>query len=291
MQGRNIILVAIAVILGLVAVILANSYFTGVEERQAKVAREQKLTRIVVAAKELPFGTVLNEQNVRLTNWPENSVPVGAFTSIADATAGGNAALRTIVVGEPVLASKLSNRPTLSANLPEGQYAVAIPVSAVAAVGGFVRPGDLVDVLLTRQIPGGGADGNDRMTDVVLSSVPVLAIDVDANEQSTSPKVGKTATVQVDTLGAQKLALAQQLGVLSLALRNATDQTVTAASTVLPNQLTARNIRIAARTNSAPRTVPPMMTPPVSVAARKSGPMMTIVRGSEPSEYEVQRGY
>lgn len=295
MQGRNIILVGIAIVLGLVAVLMVNSYFSGVEERQAKVARQQQLTRIVVAAKELPFGTVLNDQNVMLVNWPSNSVPAGAFTTVADAMGKGNATLRNIVQGEPILASKLSNRPTLSANLPNGQYAVAVPVSAVAAVGGFVRPGDLVDVLLTRQIPGDSAGGNDKMTDVVLSSVPVLAVDVDADEKSTKPSIGKTATLQVDTLGAQKLALAQQLGVLSLALRNAADQTVTAASTVLPSQLTARNIRMAAKTAPTPSAAPMIARaitslPAGIIAPRKSGPMMTIFRGSQSSEYEVQRG-
>ncbi|GFM29432.1 Flp pilus assembly protein CpaB [Novosphingobium sp. PY1] len=296
MQGRNIILIGIAVVLGLIAVLLANSYFSGVEQRQAKIAREQNLSQIVVATKELPFGTVLNDQNVRLANWPSNSIPEGAFTSIADAAGKGNATLRSIVAGEPVLASKLSSRPTLSANLPAGQYAVAVPISAVAAAGGFIRPGDTVDVLLTRKIPGDGAAADDKMTDVVLSTVPVLAIDVDASEKSTEPKAeSKTATLQVDTLGAQKLALAQQLGVLSLALRNATDQTVTAASTVLPNQLTARKLYIASRESRAPSApaapISRSVMSPATSAPRRSGPMMTIFRGSEPSQYEVQRGY
>ncbi|GGB86198.1 Flp pilus assembly protein CpaB [Novosphingobium endophyticum] len=295
MQGRNIILIGIAVVLGLVAVILANSYFSGVEQRQERIAREQELTRIVVAAKELPFGTVLNDQNIMLATWPAKSVPAGAFTSIADAARGGNAVLRPIVAGEPILASKLSNRPTLSANLPAGQYAVAIPISAVAAVGGFVRPGDLVDVLLTRQIPGDGANGNDKMTDVVLSSVPVLAIDVDASDKSTEPKAdSKTATLQVDTLGAQKLALARELGALSLALRNAADQTVTTASTVIPTQLSARNIRIAEKSGSSAPSVPQLARSVMSLPAaapRKTGPLMTVFRGSESSDYEVQRGY
>lgn len=296
MQGRNVVLLGIAIILGLIAVVLANSYFSGVEERQAKIAREQKLGQVVVATKELPFGTVINDQNVRLVNWPSDSVPDGAFESISAAIGSGNATLRNIVAGEPVLASKLSSRPTLSANLPTGQYAVAVPISAVAAAGGFIRPGDTVDVLLTRKIPGDGASADDKMTDVVLSTVPVLAIDVDASEKSMEPTAaGKTATLQVDTLGAQKLALAQQLGVLSLALRNATDQTVTAASTVLPNQLTARKIYIASRESRAPSapaaSISRSVMSPATSAPRRSGPMMTIFRGSEPSQYEVQRGY
>ncbi|MBH0112567.1 Flp pilus assembly protein CpaB [Novosphingobium sp. YJ-S2-02] len=297
MQGRNLILIAVAMLLGIIAVVVTNAYFSGVEEKQAQVAKQQELRQIVVAAAELPFGTVLNEQNVKLVSWPASSVPEGAILSLADAIKGGQATLRPIVAGEPVLTSKLSGRPTLSANLPKGQFAVAVPASAVAAAGGFVRPGDMVDVLLTRKIPGDGAANDDKMTDVVLTAVPVLAVDVDANDKSTEPTVGKTVTLQVDTLGAQKLALSQQLGVLSLALRNAADTTVTEFSTVVPPQLSTRNFRIG-KTATAPAPAVAAIAAParrVSTVAkpapRRFGPTMTIFRGAEPSDYEVQRGY
>ncbi|MDF2639914.1 MAG: pilus assembly protein CpaB [Novosphingobium lindaniclasticum] len=299
-KGRNLLLVGAAVTIGLAATFMANAYFSGVEERQAQVAQQQQLTRIVVAANDLPFGTVLNEQNLKLVGWPAVSVPAGAFTTLAEATRGGQATIRAIVRGEPVLASKLSGRPTLSANLPKGQFAVAVPISAATAAGGFVRPGDIVDVLLTRQMPGDNAGNQDKMTDVVLAAIPVLAVDVDANDKSTGPAVGKTATLQVDTLGAQKLALSQQLGILSLALRNAADATVTSSSTVIPPQLSARNYRIGAPRASAPSapaariapmrvnlTLPRVDTP----APRPVGLLMSVFRGNERSEYEVQRGY
>lgn len=303
-KGRNLVLVGAAAAIGLAAAFVANAYFSGVEQRQAHIAQQQKLTRIVVAATDLPFGTVLNEQNLKLVGWPAVSVPAGSYMTIADATRGGQATIRAVVEGEPVLASKLSGRPTLSANLPKGQFAVAVPISASTAAGGFVRPGDIVDVLLTRQIPGDGASNQDKMTDVVLSAIPVLAVDIDANDKNTNPAEGsKTATLQVDTLGAQKLALSQQLGVLSLALRNAADATVTESSTVLPLQLSARNYRIGAPRESAPAAAPmlaaraaPMpaaaKAPGVERAAhRPSGPSMAVFRGNERSDYEVQHAY
>jgi len=303
MQGRNLILLVVAVVIGLIAVFLANTYFSSVENRQERIAEEQKLQRIVVASQDLAFGVPLSTQNLRLANWPASSVPTGAFTSLEAAMRNGRVALRPIVVGEPVLASKVSGadgRAVLSANLPVGKVAYAIPINATAGVGGFVRPGDVVDVLLTRQIPGAGSDSssNDKMTDVLLTSIPVLGIDQNANEKDTKPATGKTATLEVDSYGAQKLALATQLGVLSLALRNVEDQAAAPQSTVIARNLSASNYVIRPR----PSGPPPaqigtavagaiMRTAATLAPARPRGPSMTVVRGAQTTEYEVLRGW
>jgi pilus assembly protein CpaB len=291
------------VVLGLVAVFLANSYFSGVEDQQQRVAEEQKLSRIVVASQDLAFGVPLSDQNLHMANWPTSSVPVGAFTSIADATRNARVALRPIVVGEPILASKVSGsdgRATLSANLPVGKVAYSVPVNDVSGVGGFVRPGDVVDVLLTRPIPGAGSSGTDKMTDVVLEAVPVLGIDQVSDESQTKPATAKTATLEVDTLGAQKLALSVQLGTLSLALRNVADMATGPRPTIVPRHLTSSGYVIPVRNSAAGGTRPARLVNAVQrtivraaaaiAPSAPRGPSMVIVRGSNPTEYEVQRG-
>lgn len=307
MQRRNWILIGIALTMGLVAVLLANSYFSGVQQQQERIAEQQKLARIVVASQDMAFGSPIGPQNLKLANWPANSVPVGAFTSIEAAANGGRVALRPIVIGEPVLASKVSGadgRATLSANLPTGKLAYSVPVSDVAGVAGFVRPGDRVDVLLTRPIPGPGSNtATDKMTDVILEAVPVLGIDQDADEKSTKPTVAKTATLEVDTLGAQKLALGIQLGTLSLALRNVADEAVGPKGTIAPRHLSVSNYYIGERKTAAPATaarpaVPQQRLPGLSAGAMSMpiprtprGPTMTVFRGSQASDYEVQSGF
>jgi len=310
MQQRNLILLGIAGVLGLFAVFLANSFFSGVEKRQETIAAQQKQARIVVAAQDMAFGTPLGLQNLRLANWPADSVPAGAFSSL-DALKGTHVALRPIVAGEPVLASKISGtdgRATLSANLPVGKLAYAVPINDVSGVGGFVRPGDVVDVILTRPMPGAGSSSStDKMTDVVLQGVPVLGVDQVADEKDTKAATAKTATLEVDTLGAQKLALSIQLGALSLALRNVADQTAGPASTVIPRHLSVTNDAVPRRSEggmappqnlgqamasamSRPRF--PGVTPAsMSVSQRPKGPVMTVYRGGVSSDYEVQRGW
>jgi len=314
MPSRNVAIVAFAIGLGLIAVWLGNAYFTGVEQRQQEVAEANKLARIVVVSQDLAFGTPLSEQNVRLANWPQGSIPAGAFTAIADVTRN-RVSLRPMVAGEPVLASKVSGtdgRASIAANLPPGQVAYTILISDVSGVGGFARPGDVIDVLLTRNLPGESAGPTDKMNDLVLHAVPLIGIDLVADSSKSQPAVGKTATLQVSPTDAQKLALASQIGVLSLALRNVADKSPVVPATILPRDLSARRLLAgsgpammpaggppAARAIAgagryvAPRHAAPRRTKPssgVRAIAMAPASTMTIIRGVSPTEYEVRRG-
>ena len=82
MERRNLIIAAVAIVLGLVAVYLANSWFSGVERRQERAAAQQQLVRIAVANRPLEFGDELTADNVRMVSWPANSVPEGAYTDM-----------------------------------------------------------------------------------------------------------------------------------------------------------------------------------------------------------------
>lgn len=299
MGNRNAILVGVAVLIGIVAVILANAYFTGVEQNREEVAQEQNLARIVVATQPLEFGTPLTAENLRLQNFPAGSVPEGAFRSIEDALSGGRVALRPIVPNEPVLASKVSGsggRAVLSANLAEGMRAVAIAVNAVQGVSGFVRPGDVVDVFLTRQIAGEGASPQDLVTEIVLENVKVLAIDQVAAENQTEPQVGNTAVLELNQRDAQKVTLAGRIGTLSLALRNVeeTDE-FGAASLVTNRDFAGSRLRIAGSRRgsggaAAPAQAMQVFNPatlPAAAAPVRTGPTMTVYRGVEATEEPV----
>ncbi len=132
---------------------------------------------------------------------------------------GKRIALTAIEPNEPVLSSKITGpgqRATLSAMLRDGLKAATVRVNDIDGVGGFVLPGDHVDVSLTRQV-----DKANASTEVVLQNVRVLAIDQLADERLDKPSVVKAVTLEVDTVAAQKLSLAASVGTLSLMLRKA----------------------------------------------------------------------
>jgi len=175
---------------------------------------------IVVAAKPLRFGTELSAGMLRETPWPTASMPSGAFAKISDVIGQGRRVVLTpIEPNEPVLALKITGagqRATLSALVKPGMKAVTIRVNDVEGVGGFVLPGDRVDVVLTRQIDKGNAS-----TEIVLQNTRVLAVDQTADDRAAKATVAKSVTLEVNTVNAQKLWLASSVGSLSLLLRKA----------------------------------------------------------------------
>lgn len=297
MQNRNILIVIGAIVIAAFAVIIANAYLTGVEQSVVERSEAQAVTPIVVATQSLDFGDALTPENVRLQSFPARSVPQGAFRTIRDALADNRVALRPIVPGEPVLADKVSGasgRAVLAAVLPEGMRAVAIPMTNVTGVAGFVRPGDTVDVLLTRKIPGNGAEATDLMSDVILERVKVLAIDQVASEAETAPKVGNTAVLEVDPLQAQQLAIATKIGTLSMALRNIESQEAVQGRTVTNRDvgnsrlyIRERPQRTAANTQYTPAVAQPGVQTARPAPAVPSGPSMTIYRGVEGQAYPI----
>ena len=224
MRTSTVIMIVLAGVFGLLAVFVAQAWLSRQDEqmrlRSALNQPQPTATRmVVVASSALRFGNPLSSSNLRETPWPEGALPEGSFSSIKDMLAAGKRiVLAPIEPNEPVLASKLTGpgqRATLSAVLHEGMKAVTVRVSDIEGVAGFVLPGDHVDILLTRRVDKGGN------TDVVLQDTRVLAIDQLADERTDKPAVVKAVTVEVDTLAAQKLTLASQVGTLSLALRKA----------------------------------------------------------------------
>lgn len=226
MRTSTIVMVAFAVLFGLLAVFVAQSWLNTQAELRLKsidANKKPQVTRtVVVAAKPLRFGNELTADHLREVAWPENATPKGAFAKISDLLSEGRrVALAAIEPNEPVLAVKITGpgqRATLSALVRPGMKAVTIRVNDVDGVGGFVLPGDRVDIVLTRQIDKGAASN-----ELVLQNARVLAVDQSADERADKPSVPKAVTVEVDTVGAQKLSLAASVGNLSLILRKAGD--------------------------------------------------------------------
>ena len=226
MRISTIVMIGFAVLFGLLAVFVAQSWLNSQADARLRSMQAQNkpvATRtIVVASKPLRFGNELSAQALHEIPWSEEALPAGAFAKIGDVLGGSKrVVLAPIEVNEPILAVKITGpgqRATLSAVLHEGMKAVTIRVNDVEGVAGFVLPGDRVDIALTRLDGKGGAT-----TDVVLQNAQVLAIDQVADERLAAPSVAKSVTVEVDTVAAQKLGLAATLGSLSLMLRKAGD--------------------------------------------------------------------
>jgi pilus assembly protein CpaB len=216
-------MIGFAVVFGLLAVFIAQSWLSSQAALQAKnqhgpaAAASQT---IVVAKEPLRYGTELTAAMLKEVAWAGDAVPAGAFHKVADALKGGRrVVLAAIEINEPVLALKITGpgqRATLSSLVQDGMKAVTIRVNDVEGVGGFVLPGDHVDVVLTRN-----KSGSAPTSEIVLQNARVLAVDQSADERAIKAAVSKSVTLEVDTVDAQKVWLAASVGNLSLLLRKA----------------------------------------------------------------------
>ncbi len=221
-RASTIVMIGFAVAFGVLAVFVAQVWLNNQAHKQAQNLESKPVaTRTIVVAKQpLRFGATLAASMLREVPWPAEAMPAGSFAKISDVLGHGKRVVLTAIEpNEPVLALKITGpgqRATLSALVRKGMKAVTIRVNDVGGVGGFVQPGDHVDVVLTRQQAKDGATSQ-----VVLQDARVLAVDQRADERAAKAAVPKSVTLEVNTVEAQKLWLAASVGNLSLLLRKA----------------------------------------------------------------------
>lgn len=184
---------------------------------------------VLTVAKDIALGEQLSAADLSWASWPKDLAPAtavlrsqrpDAITEIA-----GRIAKAPVYQGEPVREERLisSDRGFMSTILPKGKRAIAVSVEALTAAGGFILPGDKVDVILTRQ--SSGRSGNSFTSETILQNVRVLAIDTttagERDEKALPP--GQTATLELEPAEAEVVAQASQLGTIALVLRSAQD--------------------------------------------------------------------
>jgi pilus assembly protein CpaB len=233
MRLGTIISIGASLVLALGALLIARLWLPNHPPHSAQAAAAPRVddVPVVVASLPIPWGAKLDSHYLKVVKMPPEDRPQGAYANVGqilNQDGGPPVALQAMAEQEPVLASKLTGpgeRETLAALVAPGMRAFTIGVTAATAGGGHILPGDRVDVLYSRELPQPPANKdswNYKLygTTVLIQSVRVLGVDLNANPTSTQPAVPSTATLEVSMQDAEKLALAVQGGgTLSLALR------------------------------------------------------------------------
>lgn len=227
MRVVTIVSLGASAALGLAALVVAKTVLPNAAAAKDAPAAMQPVTGVpvVVASKPLKFGDKLDTGALTVINLPRDAVPQGAYSNVAAVLSADNGGAPVVLVPiaarEPMLAAKLSGpgaRPSVAAEIAEGMRAYTIKVDDVTGVGGHALPGDRVDVVLMRDLTPNGETRN-LISEVVLQNVRVLAVDLNLNTVEAKPTTPNTATLEVSVPDSQKLAVAGDLGKLSLALR------------------------------------------------------------------------
>lgn len=212
---------------------------------------------VVVSMQDLPWGSRLSEDMLKIVPFLEESLPRGYASD--PKTLIGRVLTAAVSANDPITESKIApDNVTIggvSAVLPPGKRAIAVKGDKVIGISGFIRPGHMVDVLVTLKDP----KTDSEITKLVLEKIPVLATGTEIQENDK----GDAAPVDVYTLEvtpgeAEKLTLAATRGILRFALRNITDaETVlTRGATISETLLSLREDQTAAEAAPAPKRPP-----------------------------------
>jgi len=233
MDRKKLLLLVGALAIAIVTAMMARSMFAGASAPQAEAApAAPQGPKVLVAQRVLPTGTIITADAIGFQPWPAELVKDAYFIDGESDIAKllGTVVRFPVTAGEPVTQGSLvkpGDRGFLAAALGPGMRAVTVPVSAKTGVGGFIFPGDRVDLVLTQTVKGEGGGGDLKASETILRNIRVLATDQSTTQETvngaTVVKQFRTVTLEVTPKIAEKVSVAQTIGTLSLSLRSIAD--------------------------------------------------------------------
>ena len=223
-RTRSLVLLFVALTTGAIAAWLAFGYLR--DQARPLLNVPVSSSRAVVAARDLPVGAVVTQNDVRVVEWPGDAIPAGLIGAPEQVI--GRGIIMPMRVNQPFLEANMAPLdPNFRGGLPliiePGMRAISFAVDNVVGVSGFVVAGTRVDVMLTMT---SNTPTNEPTTKVILQNLETLAhgttIQIDPSGQPVQVPV---ITLAVTPEQAETLAIAGSQGRLQLALRSALDTT------------------------------------------------------------------
>ena len=260
MNVKKIMLLVGALVIAAVTAIMARNMFAGAGAEQAQAAAATPAVpvgpKVLVARKDLPVGQIIDAESLTFQPWPKEMVGAAYYTEGApDADMSkllGTVVRYPITAGQPLTRGAVvgpNDRGFLAAALGPGMRAVTVPVNQTSGVAGFVFPGDRVDLMLTQEVAGGEGPAL-KVTETVVRNIRVLATDQRTDSKGedgkTLVKTFSNVTFEATPRIAEKIAVAQSVGSLSLALRSIADN-----SSELERAIASGDVKVPEGTNPA----------------------------------------
>jgi pilus assembly protein CpaB len=285
MRARTLILFLVALVLAggtglLVRSWLAQRATVAEAAPVAPPAAPQKL--VLVARGGLARGQILKPADLAWQAWPETGIGRGYIqggTKTIEDFAGW-VAREPFVAGEPISEAKIvspGSRGFLAAVLRPGMRAVSVPVTATSGISGFVFPGDQVDILVSETLPGIGNTAAQKGAETVLHDVRVIAVDQKLDGKAGEALVAHNVTLEVTAKQGEVIAVASEMGKLSLSLRSL----VAASAEDGPSD--SRD-----STGTLDSEVSQLLRKPLSPKGNQSAPTVSILRGNGKSDTTIE---
>ena len=310
---RTVIVLVLLVAVPLAAAVVAARFFVpgpGPRTGQAEAkpvahspAQKPKTRKIFAATRGLPVGALLTDEDLTTLDLPDKEIRRGHLVvdgpKAIDALRG-HAVREAVAAGAPLVRSAVvgpDQRGFLAAVLKPGTRAVTIRLGRGARHAGLIDPGNRVDVILTAKLR-----LEDRVQTMfartILEDVRVVAVDRQVGTSAERPRDGKqvkrteilTATLEVSPAQADRLALGENEGDLSLAVRSLTGT----AERVQNEAVDLKELlSLTKETPEPPATSPPVAEEPAMqriLAAARALPVGTLLTGKDFTEVEIAAG-
>lgn len=236
MDVKKIVLLVGALLIAGVTALMAKNMFSGASAPQAQAGPVVPAgPEVLVATRTLPVGTIVDAEAFRYQPWPQGLVQDAYYIRGEGGAPDQQSLIGTVVrseitAGQPLTQGAIvrpGERGFLAAALGPGMRAVTVAVSATSGVAGFVFPGDRIDLVLTQEVEGGGEGAPLRASETIIRNIRVLAVDQRINptdaEGNQVAQTVSTVTFEATPKIAEKIAVAQTIGQLSLSLRSLAD--------------------------------------------------------------------
>ena len=200
------------------AIIVAAAATFGAYRLLAANSRAEVTTRpVVVASRDIQEGMAIDRIALQVAQWPVQTVPVGAFSSIDSVV--GRVPRVAIFNGEPIVPGRLApsgTGPGLEVKIPPGQRAMAVRINDVAGISGLLQPNSRVDVLVTIR----ENDSDKQVAKLFMSNMLVLSVGTEVQRDTQGKPINATTvTLAVTPEEAERLAIAMNTGSIQLVLR------------------------------------------------------------------------
>jgi pilus assembly protein CpaB len=290
MEPKKIALLVGALVVAAITAVMAKNMFAGASAPQAQAIAVQTVKtgpEVLVATRALPLGTIIEPDSFRYQPWPKELIQNAYYLKgQADPISlAGTVVRAAIVAGQPITQGSLvkpGDRGFLAAALGVGMRATTISVSAQSGVAGFVFPGDRIDLVLTQTVASTGSDTGPSLkaSETIVRNIRVLATDqrtdVEDKDGKREVRAFATVTLEVTPRIAEKIAVAQSIGQLSLSLRSIADNT-----SELERAIAAGEVKVPEGVD--PNAEKRML---VAVASRPSDSGTTYVTGADVSRFQ-----
>jgi pilus assembly protein CpaB len=288
MDVKKLVLLIGALLVAAVTAVTAKNMFSGAGATSASATPVVPAgPEVLVATRALPVGTIIDAEAFRFQRWPEGLVQPAYYIKgkpgVVPAQLIGTVVRNEITAGQPFTQGSLikpGERGFLAAALGPGMRAVTVAVSATSGVAGFVFPGDRVDIVLTQEVAGGGEGPALKVSETVMRNVRVLATDqrMDAKGEDGKAVVQRFTMVTLEATPklAEKIAVAQRIGDLSLSLRSIADNSAELERAIASGEVTVPK-------SDDPKAERRML---IAIANQPSDGLSTYTTGSDVSRFQ-----